>query len=131
MIDRQNGAAVAEGSSVDVLVVEEASMIEERERLPDEVSGLVTALGGVNVNVDVNPRDNEAAVGKRSHVAPELIPGLIEEVDEDVAMDDVATAIIDSCTNAKAAAITGIFGPSHDESAVGQSSNVREGIVYT
>src|SRR5262245_20183734 len=118
-IGRQNGAAVAVGSRIDATDVGQRSMIQERERRADEVSGFVKALGALNFSGEVIPRDDEAAVGKGSHVVEALIPGLIEDVDENVAIDEVAIGIIDRCTNARAAAITRSIRPTHDESAVG------------
>src|SRR5262245_31392710 len=76
--------------------------------------------------------DNEAAVRKSSHVAEVLAALLIEDVDENVALHDVAIGIIDRRADASAGAarITGVIRPSHDKPAVGQSSNVRVVLVY-
>src|SRR5262249_37445657 len=90
----------------------------------DEVSGLVKALGPLKVSMVISKCDNEAAVRKGSHVAEVLRALLIEDVDENVALHDVATGIIDRRADASAG-ITGKIRPSHDKPAVGQSSNVR------
>src|SRR5215475_8482836 len=81
---RQNGAAVAVGRGVDGSG--ESSAPDERRA--DEVSGLVKALGPVNIRSDVPPRDDKAAVRKGRHVADVLPALLIEDVDEDVALDE-------------------------------------------
>src|SRR5262249_30046566 len=80
---------------------------------------------------DVHPSDDEAAVRKGSHVAIALRADLIEDVDEDVALDDVATGIIDRRADAIAVRITGLIRPSRNKAAVGQSSNVRVALIYT
>src|SRR5262249_54212481 len=97
-------------------------MIAEDERRADEVSGLVKALGPVNIRSDVHPRDDKATVWKGRHVIRTLIAGMIEEVDENVGMLEGATGIIDR----RADICSGSIRPSHYEPAVGQSSDVRK-----
>src|SRR5215475_511976 len=124
-VDRENGAAVLEGRGVGVPDIEaKAGNIADGDWRADEVSGLVKALGPVNKRI--LKCDDEAAVGKGSHV---VRPGtLIEDVDENVALDEAAIGIIDR----RADAIdTSVIKPSHDKPAVGQSSNVRVVLIYT
>src|SRR5262249_24758542 len=95
-VDRENRAAVAVGRGVGALVKEaKAGKIADGDCRADEVSGLVKALGPLNRSKVIHPCDDEAAVRKGSHVAQQLQALLIEDVDENVARDEVATGIID------------------------------------
>src|SRR5262245_57684431 len=131
-VERHNGAAVAVGRGVGVQVWEaKAGKIGERKWGADEVSSLVKALDPLKSRCSIRPCDDEAAVRKGGHVAEVLGALLIEEVDENVTLHDVAIGIIDRRAdgNAAAAHITEIIRPSHDKAAVGQSSNVRVALI--
>src|SRR5262249_41968402 len=123
-VECHNGAAVAVGRGAANIAVN-----AEGEWRADEVSGLVKALGPVNIIKAILPCDNEAAGGKGSHVAVELTALLIEDVDENFALDDGAVGRIARGADALAVRITGLVRPSHDKPAVSQSSNVRDGLI--
>src|SRR5262245_42310645 len=120
---RQNGAAVAVGRGVDA----KAGLTEPLKRRANEVSGRVKALGQHIIPNDVLPRDDEAAVGKGSHVVGCIKSAVrIEDVDENVALDEDTSGIIDRRAETEAAAgTTERIRPTYDEPAVGQSSDVR------
>src|SRR5262245_60845019 len=100
-VHRQKDAAVAVGRGVGVDLCIEGEPLNRgpREIRADKVSGLVEALGPLNKIKVILPCDDEASVRKGSHVAGELLALLIEDVDENVALDEAATGIIDSRAN--------------------------------
>src|SRR5262245_54293390 len=98
--DRKNGAPVAVGRGIDVIAV-----MTDDDRRADEISGGVKALGPVDIRSIVLPHDDKAAVGKGRYVVNILRISLIEEIDENIALDEAAIGIIDRRADAQAGSV--------------------------